>query len=143
MELKEGRLSGKSKLIPGPSSWTRQAPAVPLPYDSRVEMRAGEWEWRTLFYRGRHPHVDRSEGATALFDVTAGMTLVGDLIYLYTPFRVVLMVILRFELQDEEFEELERWLSTQIDDAEREVAVEYFLGSYLKGWYSASEDPES
>lgn len=118
------------RTVPGPGYKPPRSAEAPLPYDSRMEMRAGEWEWRTLYFRGRHPWADAAE----FYDPSTGLTLLGDLVFLYSPVRVVLMVILRFELSEEEFAEVDRWLVGQLDNGDRESFVEYFQGSYLIGW---------
>lgn len=128
--MKEKRL----RPIPGPGYRTQRSIGVPLPYDSRMEMRSGEWEWRTLYFRGRHPMLDEAEENQAYYDASTGLTLLGDLVFLYTPLRVILMVVLRFEPTDDEFGELDRWLAGQLDNLDREVSVEYFRGEYMQGW---------
>ncbi len=128
------RAPGKRLVIPGPGHREQRATGVPLPYESRMEMRSSEWEWRTLYYRGRHPQVDAAGGDPRLFEPETCLTLLGDLVFLYTPVRVLLMVVLRFELPNAEGAGLDRWLVTQLDHGDREVAVEYFLGTYLHGW---------
>ncbi|HEY3365634.1 MAG TPA: hypothetical protein VGK74_11315 [Symbiobacteriaceae bacterium] len=60
-------------------------------------------------------------------------TLLGDLIALYTPTVVRAVVILRTVPPESDWETLDTWVLTQLDNYERRYIVDYYEGHYVTG----------
>ena len=92
-------------------------------YTSQLMVREPAWEIRQIY--------------------RAGGELAGDLIVMYTPDVVRAVVILRAVPADPDWESLDTWVLTQIDNYERRYVVDYYEGSYITGVEGPPERVES
>lgn len=60
-------------------------------------------------------------------------SLAGDLLVLYTPTMVRAVVMLRAVPPESEWEALDAWVLSQIDNYERRFVVDYYEGRYVTG----------
>lgn len=68
--------------------------------------------------------------------------LVGDLIALYTPTQVRGVVILREVPPESDWEALDSWVLSQLDNYERRFVVDYYEGRYVTGVEGPPERPD-
>lgn len=69
-------------------------------------------------------------------------SLAGDLIALYAPAVVRAVVILRAVPPEHEWESLDTWVLSQIDNYERRFVVDYYEGRYVTGVEGPPERPQ-
>lgn len=91
-------------------------------YLSQLMSREPHWEIRQLYGR---------DGSLA-----------GDLMVLYTPSVVRAVVILRRVPPEAEWEALDNWVLSQIDNYERRYVIDYYEGRYVTGLEGPPERPD-
>lgn len=91
-------------------------------YNSQLMSREPSWEIRQI--------------------LTGDGQLAGDLIILYTPGMVRAVVLLRSAPPEAEWEALDTWVLSQIDNYERRYVVDYYEGRYVTGVEGPPERPE-
>lgn len=74
--------------------------------------------------------------------MTGDGTLAGDLIVLYTSAVVRAVVLLRTAPPEAEWERLDTWVLSQIDNYERRYVVDYYEGRYITGVEGPPERPD-
>ncbi|MGE5675030.1 MAG: hypothetical protein ACM3XM_14335 [Mycobacterium leprae] len=82
-------------------------------YDTQLMAREPAWEIRQIYGRDGN--------------------LAGDLIALYTDHLVRAVVILRAVPPESEWEALDTWVLTQLDNYERSFVIDYYEGRYVTG----------
>lgn len=92
-----------------------------LSYHSQLLSREPAWEIRQLY--------------------TPDGVLAGDLLLLYAPSYVRAVVLLRKAPPTAEWELLDSWVLSQIDNYERRYVVDYYQGSYITGLEGPPERP--
>jgi hypothetical protein len=68
--------------------------------------------------------------------------LSGDLITLYSPTMVRALVIMREVPPEAEWEALDTWVLSQLDNYERRYVVDYYEGKYVTGVEGPPDRPE-
>lgn len=92
-------------------------------YTSQLMTREPSWEIRQI--------------------MTGTGSLAGDLIILYTPSMVRAVAILRAAPPEAEWEALDTWVLSQIDNYERRYVVDYYEGRYVTGVEGPPERPDA
>lgn len=69
-------------------------------------------------------------------------SLAGDLVVLYSPSQVRAVVILRSVPPETEWEALDTWVLSQLDNYERRYVVDYYEGRYVTGVEGPAERPD-
>jgi hypothetical protein len=93
-----------------------------MPYASHLLAREPYWEIRQIY---------GPDGALA-----------GDLILLYSSTQVRAIVLLRTTPPDSEWESLDTWVLTQLDNEERRYVVDYYEGRYITGVEGPPDRPD-
>lgn len=91
-------------------------------YTSKVMSREPSWEIRQIY--------------------ALDGELAGDLLIMYTPTVVRAVVILRAVPADPDWETLDTWVLSQLDNYERRYVVDYYEGRYVTGVEGPPERPE-